>query len=94
MRFFIFLFIPVLVFGGARHKRDGSLLPDKERKFAQLLTIQKRRIYCGRFNQLQRLNAIKYTYNKECDVRLTPDEAVLKVMEESGMPVSAKRREE
>lgn len=94
MRIILFCLVPVLVFGASKHKRDGSDLPAKEREFAQQLTVQKRRIYCGRFNQSQRLEAIKYARGRGCDQCLTPDEAVIKVMEETGMSLAIKRRED
>ena len=90
--YLIFCITPVLLFAG--HKRDGADLPDKEKEFAQQLSVQKRRIYCGRFNQIQRLESIKYARGRGLDTCFTPDEAVTKVMEDSGMSLAIKRRED
>jgi len=90
--FLVLCIAPTLLF--ARHKRDGSDLPDKEREFAEKLSVQKRRIYCGRFNRTQRLEAIKYARGRGQDACFTPDEAVTKVMEDSGMSLAIKRKED
>lgn len=94
MKLLIFFLVPVLAFASPKHIRDGSNLPQKERKFAEKLSFQKRRIFCGRFNQSQRLEAIKYAKGRGQDACLTPDEAVVKVMEETGMSLAIKKKED
>lgn len=77
-----------------KHYRDGSNLPQKEREFAQLLSLRERRIFCGRFNHKQRMAAIKYASGRRKDSCLTPDEAVVRVMEDTGMSLAVKHRRE
>ena len=89
MRYFIFLFFPALLLAGGKHKRDGANLPENEKKFAQLLGVHYRRVYCGNFSQSQRLSAIKYSSSRSHDTMLSPNEAVVKVMEESGLPLTS-----
>jgi len=81
-----------LLYCGMKHSRDGSHLPAREKKFAEQLTIRKRRIFCGRFNHEQRQAAIKYARGRGKDSCFTPDEAVVKVMEETGMSLAVKGR--
>lgn len=92
----LFLFIICIGFFcmGAKHVRDGSHLPSREKKFAEQLTIKKRRIFCGQFNHKQRQAAIKYARGRGKDSCFTPDEAVVKVMEETGMSLAVKGRKE
>ncbi len=90
----IFLLITTAALAAPKHKRDGSNLPTKEKEFASQLSIQKRKIFCGRFNYEQRQLAIKYTRGRGMDQCFTPDEAVRKVMEETGMSLAGKGRYE
>lgn len=94
MQLLILCLAPLLALAGPKHKRDGSNLPKKQREFAQHLSVKKRRIFCGRFNHLQRQLAIKYARGRGKDACSTPDEAVLKVLEETGMSLAIKRKEE
>lgn len=91
--FLLFLF-SISLFAGPRHKRDGSNLPSIEKEFASQLSIRQRKIFCGQFNQTQRQMAIKYASNRNKDMSCTPDEAVKRVMEESGMSLAIKGRPE
>lgn len=90
----IFLLITSTVLAAPKHKRDGSNLPTKEKEFAGQLSIQQRKIFCGRFNYEQRQMAIKYARGRGKDQCFTPDEAVHKVMEETGMSLAGKGRYE
>lgn len=78
----------------AYHKRDGARLPPKEKEFAAQLSVRQRRVFCGRFNHVQRELAIKHAKGRGRDKCFTPDEAVTKVMEETGMPLAVKSRRE
>lgn len=93
MRVLILLLLPLLAIASPKHKRDGSNLPSKEREFAEQLSIRQRRIFCGQFNQAQRLAAIKFARGRGQDKCYTPDEAVVKVMEETGMSLASKGKE-
>jgi len=75
-----------------KHPRDGKHLPRKEQEFAEQLSIYKRRIFCGQFNPKQRKMAMKYAAGAHQDACDTPDEAVIKVMEETGMSLAEKGR--
>ena len=75
-----------------RHIRNESRLPAKDKEFASKLTIEKRKIFCGRFNYKQRDMAMKYAIGRRQDQCLTPDEAVIRVMEETGMSLAVKSR--
>lgn len=95
MRIFILFFIiSTSLYGAPKHIRDGSNLPPKERDFAAQLSIKERKIFCGQFNQKQRKIAIKYTRGLGKDLCCTPDEAVKRVMEETGMSLAVKGRPE
>lgn len=96
MRFFwlIFFTICAVGFSAPKHKRDGSNLPPKEQEFANQLSIKQRKIFCGQFNHEQRQVAIKYARGRGKDQCFTPDEAVRKVMEETGMSLAVKGRPE
>jgi len=89
-----FLILCSLAVAAPKHKRDGSNLPKKEKEFAQQLSIRQRKIFCGKFNQKQRQIAIKYARGRGKDQCLTPDEAVRKVMEDTGMSLAVKGRPE
>ncbi len=78
----------------AKHKRDGSNLPAKEKSFAEQLSIRQRKIFCGQFNEEQRLAAIRYAKGRGKDECATPDEAVQRVMEETGMSLAERGRHE
>ena len=90
----IFLLVTTAALAGPKHKRDGSNLPIKEKEFASHLSIRQRKIFCGKFNYEQRQMAIKYTRGRGMDQCFTPDEAVRKVMEETGMSLAGKGRYE
>lgn len=82
----------IAVEGAPKHRRDGERLPFKEKEFADLLSLRQRKIFCGQFNHKQREVAIKYAKGRGQDKCYTPDEAVLKVMEESGMSLTLRGR--
>lgn len=88
----LILFIVTTAYAGPKHIRDGSNLPAKEKEFAGQLSIKERKIFCGRFNNEQRQIAIKYTRGLGKDLCCTPDEAVKRVMEETGMSLAVKGR--
>lgn len=75
-----------------KHIRNESRLPSKEKEFASKLTLEKKKIFCGRFNYEQRRLAMKYAIGRRQDHCLTPDEAVVRVMEETGMSLAVKSR--
>lgn len=83
-----------IAYAGPKHKRDGSNLPSKEREFADMLSLYERKIFCGRFSHNQREIAIKYAKGRGKDQCYTPDDAVKKVMEETGMSLAVKGRYE
>lgn len=72
----------------ATPKRDCSRLPAKEREFASSLSVAKRKIFCGRFSPAQRSMAMRYANE------LSPDTAIVRVMEETGMSLSVKHRKQ
>ncbi len=86
--------ITALGHSGLKHSRDGGLLPKRDQEFANQLSIRQRKIFCGRFNQAQRDSALKYARGRGMDKCCTPDESVVKVMEETGMSLAVKRRKE
>ena len=95
MRYCILLIVVCSsVFGSPKHRRDGTLLPEKEKEFSTQLSIRQRKIFCGKFNEKQRKMAIKYARGRGKDSCFTPDEAVTKVMEETGMSLAVKGRSE
>ncbi len=96
MRIFLIALLCVgsVAFAGPKHKRDGSNLPVKEREFADMLSLRERKIFCGRFSHSQRETAIKYAKGRRQDECYTPDDAVKKVMEETGMSLAVKGRYE
>lgn len=77
-----------------KHRRDSEALPARDKEFAEKLSVRHRKIFCGQFNQIQRDEAIKYARGLGQDKCCTPDEAVLKVMEETGMSLAHKGRPE
>lgn len=87
-----FLSFAFLGYSAPKHCRDCSQLPPREKKFAEQLSTRKRRIFCGQFNHDQRQATMRYAIGHGKDVCYTPDEAVLKVMEESGMSLAYKGR--
>lgn len=87
-----FLCFVSFCFAAPKHKRDGTTLPRKEREFAEQLSIKQRKIFAGRFSHAQRELTIRYARGRGKDSCLTPDEAVLRVMEETGMSLAVKGR--
>ena len=90
--------LPLLALG-PKHVRDCSILSQEEKEFAEQLTVHNRKFFCGRFNAEQRRTAMDYSENgipltQSQAYLLTPDEAVQRVKEESGMPMSVKRQRE
>lgn len=75
-----------------KHRRDSESLSDRDKEFAEQLSARHRKIFCGRFNQEQRDEALKFARGIGKDKCWTPDEAVLKVMEETGMSLAFKGR--
>lgn len=69
-------------------------MPHKEKEFADQLSVKQRRVYCRKFNHEQRELALKYARGRGKDACYTPDEAVIKVMEETGMPLAVKGQRE
>lgn len=94
MRLLVFFALLTSFCFGAKHKRDGSNLPVKEKSFAEKLSIRQRKIFCGQFNEEQRLSAIRYAKGRGKDQCATPDEAVRRVMEETGMSLAERGRPE
>lgn len=96
MRVFLFVLLCIgcVSYAAPKHKRDGSNLPAKEREFADMLSLRERKIFCGRFSNHQREIAIKYAKGRGRDKCYTPDDAVRKVMEETGMSLAIKGRYE
>ncbi|NGX39846.1 MAG: hypothetical protein KR126chlam1_01180 [Chlamydiae bacterium] len=80
--------------GGIKQLRRIAHLPGPERTFARQLSVRQRRIFCRQFSASQREIAIQYATGEWKDSCLTPDEAVLKVMEETGMSLAAKGRKD
>lgn len=72
------------------HVRYKTHLSVKDQEFSQKLSRQQRKIFCGQFSQSQREKAIRYVVQEAKN----PDEAVIRVMEETGMPLVTKRRQE
>lgn len=95
----LFLIITLFVLGTStigftapKHRRDSEALSDRDKEFAEQLSARHRKIFCGRFNQGQRDETIKFARGVGQDKCCTPDEAVLKVMEETGMSLALKGR--
>lgn len=87
---FSFLIIGATLFAGFKHKRDGSDLLPREKEFAENLSVKHRRIFCGQFNKKQRDLTIQYSKMrgiKGC----SPNDAVIKVMHETGMHITHKK---
>lgn len=78
------LCLPVMLFAGA-HK--VAHLHPKEQEFADKLSAPKRRVFCWRFSHTQRQAAMH-----KGDV--PPDQAVILVMEETGMSLAVKSRKQ
>ena len=78
----------------APERLKDVVLPAREKEFATQLSIRQRKIFCGKFNEKQRQMAIKYSRGRGKDSCFTPDEAVTKVMEETGMSLAVKGRSE
>lgn len=92
--FFFLLILTSSLFGASKHRRDSTFLPAKEKEFAEQLSIKERKIFCGRFNSKQREMAIKLAMGRGKDSCFTPNEAVMRVMEETGMSLAVKGRRE
>ena len=88
-RFFLLLALCGPLAAAPLHDRTGERLPLEEREFAQSLSLKYRRIFCGRFNAEQRKAAITLALSE-----ISPDAAVLLVMEEIGLGLSVKKRAE
>lgn len=88
------LMLASCLFGVSKHRRDGLDLPKKEQEFAGKLSLRMRKVFCGRFNHKQRQMAIKMARGRGHDRCLTPDEAVVRVMEETGMSLAVKGQSE
>lgn len=69
--------------------RDCSCLSEREQTFAQQLSVHKRRVFCGKFSSSQRIAAMQYTQRN-----LSADEAVVRVMDETGMSLAVKTRKQ
>lgn len=79
-----------VMFATPSHIRYKTHLSEKDQEFSQKLSRQQRKIFCGQFSQSQREKAIRYVVQEAKN----PDEAVIRVMEETGMPLATKRRQE
>ncbi len=84
---FILIAVASIATAAPRHCRDCSCLSAKEQEFASYLSVSKRRIFCGRFSNAQRQAAMRHADNKIC-----PEEAVVHVMQETGMSLAVKSR--
>lgn len=83
----------------ARQPRNCSHLSEQQREFAEQLCLQNRKYFCGRFNDVQRQTAMRYaeegiTLAQSQIYLLSPDDAVQRVREESGMSMAVKRQRE
>ncbi len=87
--YFLILLIIITKFGFAapQHCRDCCQLPAQEQEFANQLSIVKRKVFCGKFSNAQRQAAMKYA-----EEHISPEEAVVRVMQETGMPLAVKSR--
>lgn len=74
-------------FATSQHCRDCCRLPVEEQEFANQLSIVKRKIFCGKFSNAQRQTAMEYAKEE-----LSPEEAVVRVMQETGMSLAVKSR--
>ncbi len=90
----LFLSLSIGGYSAAKHPRDCSRLPAREKRFSEELSIRQRRIFCGRFNHTQREMTINYAKGRGKQSCFTPDEAVFKVMEETGMSITVKSQRE
>lgn len=79
-------------YSAPKHRRDSEALSNRDKEFAEGLSLRHRKIFCGQFSQIQRDETIKYARGLGQDKCCTPDEAVLKVMEETGMSLALKGR--
>lgn len=85
---FILLSLVSVTEASPRHCRDCSRLSQVEQDFAAKLSVSKRKIFCGKFSDAQRRAAMRRASQS------SPDEAIVKVMEETGMPLAVKSRKE
>lgn len=92
MRLFILAALLLLVpaFSSPKNRGDSEALSYRDKEFAHQLSVRHRKIFCGQFSQAQRDAAIKYARGIGQDKCCTPEEAVLKVMEETGMSLAYK----
>lgn len=88
---FCFLFFASSCFSSLKQKRDEANLLYKEKEFAEKLSIRQRKIFCRQFTHNQRQAAISYAKGN-VESCYSPDEAVFKVMEETGMSLAMKRK--
>lgn len=77
-------------FAAPLNVRYKAHLSAKDQEFSQKLSRRQRKIFCGQFSQSQREKALRYVVQGAKD----PDEAVIRVMEETGMPLATKRRQD
>lgn len=85
---FFLLLLPSLLFAAAQHCRDCSCLSPQERAFAEELSVSKRKIFCGQFSAMQRQAAMREAAAED----LSPEEAVVQVMEETGLSLAVKSK--
>lgn len=88
----LLLLVMTVAFGSPKHRRDSEALSTRDQEFAEQLSGRHRRIFCGQFNQTQRDESIKFARGVGQDKCCTPDEAVLRVMEKTGMSLAFKGR--
>lgn len=94
-RWILFFLVAVsFLTASPKHRRDEKHLPKKDQEFAEQLSLRHRKIFCGRFNAKQREMAVQYARGRGKDSCSTPDEAVTKVMEETGMSLAVKGKSE
>ena len=90
MKYYFILFLTTMIavaFAAPQHCRDCCRLPVQEQEFANHLSIIKRKIFCGKFSEAQRQTAMQYARGS-----LSPEEAVVRVMQETGMSLAVKSR--
>lgn len=84
------IFLGQNVYSLPRNLRYSTHLSVRDQEFAKQLSRRHKKIFCGQFNQAQREKAVRYAIQ---GVK-KPDEAVMRVMEETGMPLATKRKSE
>ncbi|MBS0629644.1 MAG: hypothetical protein JSS30_05405 [Verrucomicrobia bacterium] len=88
----ILLLLCSICYAAPQKRRSSEALSTRDKEFAERLSARHRRIFCGQFNQTQRDETVKYARGVGQDKCCTPDEAVLKVMEDMGMSLAFKGR--